>query len=200
NELEKKFVALGGRLGINVEVVKTDGSQPVGKGIGPILEARDVLQVLENLKDAPADLRARSLYFAGILLEIGKKAKRGSGLKMATEILKSGKALAKFREIIKAQGGNPEINSADLHPGKYDETIYAEKSGTIQGIDDDIIKKIGRHLGAPYNKGAGIYLWNKVGDKVKEGEKLFTIYAESGRKLSEGLAFAETNNPFRIKT
>jgi AMP phosphorylase len=200
NELEKKFVALGGRLGINVDVVKTDGSQPVGKGVGPILEARDVLQVLENSKDAPADLRARSLYFAGLLLEIGKKAKRGSGLKMATEILKSGKALVKFKEIIKAQGGDPEINSTDIHPGKYDETVYAEKSGTIQGIDDDIIKKIGRHLGAPYNKGAGIYLWNKVGDKVKEGEKLYTIYAESGRKLSEGLAFAETNNPFKIKT
>ncbi|MEM2873935.1 MAG: AMP phosphorylase [Candidatus Nanoarchaeia archaeon] len=199
NELEKKFMILGGRLGINVKVIKTNGSQPVGNGIGPVLECKDVLQVLENSKSCPNDLKNKSLFFAGLLLEMGKVAKRGSGLKMAKEILESGKALDKFKEIIKAQKGNPTITSDTLMAGKYDETITAEKSGIIQAIDNDIVKKIGRRLGAPYNKGAGLYLHLKVGDKVKEGDKLFTLYAESGRKLSEGLSFVETNNPYKIK-
>jgi len=198
-ELEKKFKAMGGRLGISIQCVKIDGSQPVGNGIGPTLECIDALQVLENLPNCPIDLKNRSLFFAGLLLEEAKKAPKGKGLALAKEILSSGKALSKFKEIIGAQGGNPDVSSSSLQPGKYDETICAEKNGIVQAIDNDIIKKLGRILGAPYNKGAGIYLKAKVGTKVKEGDPLFTIYAESGRKLSDGLVFVEANNPFKIK-
>ena len=198
NELEKKFILLGSKLGINTKVVKTDGSQPIGNGIGPVLECRDVLRVLENNKNAPNDLKNRSLYFAGLLLEMGKKAGRGKGMSAAKTILESGKALEKMKEIIKAQGGNPSVSSEKIETGKYDETVYADITGTVQKIDNDIMKKTGRHLGAPHDKSAGIYLWVKVGDKVKEGDKLFTIYAESGRRLSEGLSYAESNNPYHI--
>lgn len=199
NELEKKFLALGSRLGIKLKINKIDGSQPVGKGIGPALEARDILWVLEQNENAPSDLRNRALYMAGQILEMVKKAKPGTGFKVAEGLLKSGKALKKFKEIISAQGGDPKITSADIQIGKYDEIITADRSGTIQAIDNNIIKRIGRHLGAPYNKGAGLYLHAKVGDKVKDGDKLFTLYAESGRKLSEGLEYTEANNPYKIK-
>lgn len=200
NELEKKFLALGSRLGIKLKISKTDGSQPVGRGIGPALEARDVLWVLEKNDSAPADLKNRSLYLAGQLLELVKRAKPGTGFKTAASLIENGAALKKLKEIIAAQGGNPKITSADIQIGKYDETILAERTGAIQAIDNDIIKRIGRHLGAPYNKGAGLYLYAKVGDKVKDGDKLFSLYAESGRKLAEGLEFAEANNPYKIKT
>jgi len=200
NELEKKFLALGGRLGIRLKINKTDGSQPVGRGIGPALEARDVLWILEKNELGPLDLRNRSVYIAGLILELVKKARPGTGFKAAEKLIENGEALKKLKEIIAAQGGDPKITSSDIQIGKYDETISAERTGTIQAIDNDIIKRIGRHLGAPYNKGAGLYVYAKVGDKVKEGDKLFTVYAESGRKLAEGLEFAEANNPYKIKS
>jgi thymidine phosphorylase len=198
NELEKKFALLGSKLGMSMRVIKTDGSQPVGRGIGPALECIDVLQILENKPGCAEDLKNRSLYMAGLLLEMGKKANRGKGMAAAKEILESGRALKKFLEIIKAQGGSPGITSEKVEKGKYDESIPAEASGVVQKIDNDIIKRIGRHLGAPYDKSAGLYLHAKLGDSVKEGDKLFTIYAESGRKLSEGLTYAESNMPYYI--
>ncbi|MEM4714345.1 MAG: AMP phosphorylase [Candidatus Nanoarchaeia archaeon] len=199
SELEKKFLMLCSRLDISIKSVKIDGSQPVGNGIGPALECIDVLKVLENAKDAPQDLKNKALYFASLLLEEGKKAAKGKGLKLAKEILNSGKALEKFKEIIRAQGGNPNIASNKIQIGKYDETICAEKTGVIQAIDNELVKRLGRFLGAPFNKGAGVLLKAKVGDEVKEGDPLFTIYAESGFKLSNGLTFVEANNPYKIK-
>jgi len=196
--LEKKFRIVSSSLGMNIKIRKVDGSQPVGNGIGPALEARDCLSVLENNSSAPQDLKKKSLQMAALLLEMAGAAK-SSGLKLATKILESGKALSKFREMVKAQGGNPNVHSASIKPGKYDDTMTAERSGVVRAIDNDIIKRIGRHLGAPYDKYAGIYLYKHVGNKVKDGEKLFSLYAESGRKLAEGLEYAEANNPFRIK-
>ena len=100
NELEKKFLALGLRLGIKLKISKTDGSQPVGRGIGPALEARDVLWILEKNNSAPADLKNRSLYLAGQLLELVKKARPGTGFKTAAVLIENGAALKKMREII----------------------------------------------------------------------------------------------------
>lgn len=199
NVLERKFKTIGKNLGLDIRIQKIDGSQPVGAGIGPALEARDCLWVLERNPLGPKDLRRKSLHMAAQLLEIAGVAKSGAGLKLATKILDSGKALRKFREIIKAQGGNPNIKAKSMKIGKYDDTILAERSGVVRAINNDIIKRIGRHLGAPYDTGAGLYLYKHVGDRVKEGEKLFSLYAESGRKLAEGLEFTEANNPFRIK-
>jgi AMP phosphorylase len=199
NELEKKFLTLGSRLGIKLKVVKTDGSQPIGRGIGPALEARDILWILEKSHLAPNDLKNRACYLAGQILELIKKVRSGAGFKFAANLIENKIAFKKMKEIIAAQGGEPDITSEHISIGKYDETVFAEKSGTVQVINNDAIKRLCRHLGAPYNKGAGVYLWAKVGDKVKEGDKLFSLYAESGRKLAEGLEFVEINNPYKIK-
>ncbi len=198
-ELETKFSQLGKRLGMNVRVIRTDGSQPIGHGIGPILEARDVLWILKNNKKQPKDLRKKAVMMAGLLLEMGGKARKGSGKKLAENILKSGAAWRKMRQIIKAQGGNANVNPEKLSPGSDSEVIKAGRSGKISAIDNNIIKRVCRYLGAPYNKGAGIYLYKHKGDRVRLGDKLFTMYAESGHKLSDAIQFVERNNPCTIK-
>ncbi len=194
-ELDRKFLQLGKRLGISIRVIKTDGSQPIGNGIGPILEARDVLWVLKNDKRRPKDLRKKAVMMAGLLLEMGGKARKGAGRKLAEGILKSGKAWLKMRQVIKAQGGNPNVDPDKLMPGSNTEIVKAHKSGRITAIDNNLIKRVCRYLGAPYNKGAGIYLYKHIGDRVKVGDRLFTMYAEGGHKLSDAIQFVEYNCP-----
>ena len=199
DDLEKRFLAISSKLGMKMKILKTEGSETVGNGIGPALEARDCLWVLERDKHGPKDLEHKSVRMAGILLERTGLAGKGRGTKLAQNILDSGKALHRFKEIVKAQGGNPNIKSGAIALGKYDETVFAEESGRVKYIDSDVLKKLGRHLGAPHDKGAGIYLYKHVGAKVKEGDKLFSLYAESGRKLSEAIEFTDTNKVFTIK-
>ncbi len=191
--LGKKFVTLGKRLGMKIKVIKTDGSQPIGNGLGPALEARDVLRVLNNSENAPEDLRKKSLMMAGIILKMAKK----DG-KSAEKILKSGAALKKMNEIIKAQGGKI-IKPEKIQVGKFSKIIYSKKSGKVKSIDNNMIKDVGRLLGAPHNKKAGLYLYKKVGNKVKKKEKLFTIYAESKRKLKSALDSPELSKIYVIK-
>jgi putative thymidine phosphorylase len=171
------------RFNIKLKVIITDGSQPVGKGIGPALEARDVLWVLKNDLNQPLDLREKSAKMAGILLEMGKKAKKGQGYKMALDILDSGKAYGKMCEIIKAQDGkitDPE----KLKIGKLKYDFKAKNPGIITRINNKSISKIARASGAPQSIGAGVYIHKHIGQKVKKHEKIITIYSENKSKLN----------------
>ena len=199
SDLEKKFLHIGKNLGMNIKTIKTFGGEPIGNGIGPALEARDVLYVLKNDKRTPQDLRKKAVLLSGIVLEMCGKARKGAGRQMAEKLLASGKAWHKMREIIKAQGGNPEIAPDKIPIGADTETIIAEKNGYVKAIDNDKIKKACRLLGCPNDKGAGMFLYKHVAGKVKEGDKLFTMYAESGRKLSEAIEFVDANKVFMIK-
>lgn len=180
--LKKDFENISKKLGIKVKVIITDGSEPIGNGIGPALEARDVLYVLRNDTKAPEDLKNKSLKLAGLMLELGKKTKKGAGFTIAKEILESGLAYKKFIEIIKAQGGK-EIKPSKIKLGKFKHDVKSAKSGLIKIISNRAISKIARVAGAPQNKGAGIYLHKHVNDKVKKNEPLFTIYSNSKLKL-----------------
>lgn len=197
--LENRFVSIGKKLGMQIKTIKTYGGEPIGNGIGPALEARDVLYVLKNDRKAPEDLRKKSIQISGLILEMCGKVSASNGTKLAKKILESGKAWQKMREIIKAQGGNPNVRPEDIPVGTDTETITADKDGVVKAIDNNKIKKIARLLGAPHNKGSGIYLYKHVGDKIKFKDKLFTLHAESGRKLSDAIEFTDTNNPFIIK-
>ncbi len=197
NRLAKAFKETGTKLGMNTHVLITDGSEPIGNGIGPVLEARDVLSVLSG--KGPIDLREKSLLLAGKLLETAGLAKEGKGYGVAKRILDSGKALKKMREIIEAQGGNPNIRIKDLQPGKFTADIKAEKKGRIEHIDNKNISRIARAAGAPSDKGAGIYLYRVRGDLVREGDKVLTIYAESEEKLSQALKVAKEFPPFLME-
>ncbi|MBS3097534.1 AMP phosphorylase [Candidatus Woesearchaeota archaeon] len=181
-KLKGDFISLGKELRIKVRVIITDGKEPIGNGIGPALEARDVLWILGNDKRGPKDLRMKALKMAGLMLEMGGKAGKGNGFKLALDILKSGKAYKKIVEIIKAQGGREvDPDGIELAPVTYDYSAY--KDGVIKEISNRAISKTARVAGAPQDKGAGIYLRKHVGDKVKKGEALFTIYAPNKDKL-----------------
>jgi len=181
-KLKKDFINICQKLGMKIKVIVTDGKEPIGNGIGPALEARDVLWVLRNDKRGPNDLMKKSLKMAGLMLEMAGKAKKGSGFKMALDILKSGKAYKKMLEIIKAQGGK-EISPDEIKLAPVDYNYPAYKSGVVREISNRAISKIARVAGAPQDKGAGVYLYKHVGDKVKKGEKMFTIYAPNKDKL-----------------
>ena len=181
-ELKRRFELIGKKLGFVMKVVLTDGRQPIGNGIGPGLEAIDVLKVLMNEKDAPQDLREKSIKMAGELLELAKKVKKGYGYKMAKDIIDSGMAYKKMVEIIKTQGGKiTEPNKIKLAKLRLD--IKAEQHGTIREINGKIISKIAKIAGAPQDKGAGLYLNVHVGDKVNKDSILYTIYSENNEKL-----------------
>lgn len=156
---------------------------PVGMGVGPALEARDVLRVLQQKDNYPADLANKSIHLAGELLELCGKAKKGHGATMAWKALESGAAWKKMQEIIKAQGGKFDIDPNDIVLGAHKKYYNASKSGCITFTDNKAINTIARILGAPKDKLAGIYLNKEYNDHVKKGERLFTLYARSQMRL-----------------
>ncbi len=190
--LKKEFESIGKKLRKKIKVIITDGKQPIGNGIGPALEARDVLWLLKNDKRAPQDLKNKSVMMAGIILEMAGKAKKGNGRKMALEILESGKAYKKMVEIIKLQGKRC-IEPGRIKTGKFSCNILANKPGKVKFIDNKIISKVARLAGAPADKGAGIYLYKHIGDNAKKGEKIYTIYSDSREKLDYAKSVVEEN-------
>lgn len=193
--LKKEFEKIGKRLKKHVRVLITNGQQPIGNGIGPALEARDILWLLKRDPRRPLDLENKCLMMcANIFNMVGLK----DGYKRALEILNSGKAHRKMAEIIKAQNGK-EIAAEDIRIGKYTYDVLSAKSGVITDIDNLLISRIARIAGAPNDKGAGIYLYRHLGDKVKRGEKLFTIYAESGHELEYAKDMAKSVKVFVVK-
>ena len=177
--LKKRFTQLGKKLGLRTQVMLTEGSEPIGNGIGPALEARDVLLVLQD--KGPEDLKKKSLIMAAKLMKmVGIK----NAKKRATDILKSGEALLKLQEIIKAQGGKPK-RPEDISLGKYTYTVKAKKVGKITHISNKEIARIAFIAGAPQDKGAGVYLHVHKGAKVTINQSLYTIYAEHANKLTE---------------
>lgn len=197
NELAKHFISVGEKMGMKIEAILTDGAEPVGDGIGPILECMDVLKVLEG--NGPDDLRHKAILMAGKLLELSEKVEKGKGMSIAEDLLKSGKALTKFREIIELQGGNGKIKLSDLAPGNYSHTITADVGGSIFHIDNKVMSKIARIAGAPKDKGAGVLLHRLRGDRVERGDKLFTIYAHSESNLSFALKALENLEPIEMR-
>jgi AMP phosphorylase len=192
------FMELGHRLGIQVETAITYGGQPVGYAVGPALEAQEALETLQG--KGPGSLIEKATSLAGIMLESGGVAANGMGKQMALEILRSGKAYQKMREIIQAQGGNPDVKPEDLPIGDKKEIVLAPHGGYITDIDNQRIMKIGRLAGAPRDKGAGLKIMLKKGHKVNKDEPLFEIYAEHEKKLDDALTMAKRFPPIRIES
>ena len=193
--LKKEFELIGRKLKKHIKVIITDGNQPIGNGIGPALEARDVIWLLKRDPRRPIDLEKKCLMMcAEIFRLVGAK----DGYKMAREILESGKAYAKMIEIIKAQGGK-ETAAEDIRIGKFSYDYNSSRKGTVKDIDNISISRIARIAGAPHDKGAGLYLYKHIGDKVKKGENLFTIYSENKNELKFAAEFAKENDGFLVR-
>jgi len=189
NLLEEKFIAVGKAIGLLIDVMITDGSQPIGRGIGPALEAKDCLAVLKNDKEAPLDLRLKSLQVAARILELAETAEKGKGLAMAMNLLDSGAAYKKFERICMAQGGLKIPGHAAQMT-----TIKSEVDGTVIDIDNRKIAKIAKLAGAPSSVNAGVVLLTPIGTKVSVGDVLFEIYAEAKGELTYALNYLNTGN------
>lgn len=195
--LAHDFIDLGHKLNVQAEAAVTYGGQPVGYAVGPALEAREALETLRG--NGPGSLIEKATSLAGIMLELGGTAAPGLGRQTAMELLKSGKAYQKMREIIEAQGGNPNIKPDDIPIGGKKETIPAPFSGYVTQIYNKRINAIVRAAGAPRDKGAGLRILLKEGRKVEKGEPLLEIYAEHETKLGEALMTAKLNPPVKIE-
>ena len=192
--LRKLFEYAGDQLGLHLEVLITDGKQPIGRGIGPVLEARDVMQVLENSPLAPMDLKEKSLQLAGRILEFDADVRGGQGYFIARDILESGRALDKFRAIVDAQGPSPQ----SFTRGKLTQDIVAARDGRVMAIDNLQMARIARLAGAPMDKGAGIDLYKKLGDEVRESEPIYRIYSEFSADFEFARQAANLDNGYSI--
>lgn len=188
-QLQTHFETVGKVIGLQVKVILTDGSQPVGKGIGPSLEAMDVLSVLRNEKNAPGDLKERAIMLAGTLLELSGEYSVGKGNQAAKEILETGKALAKFQAICEKQGGFREPKYA-IH--KHE--VLSETGGTIKDIDNRKLALIAKLAGAPKSPSAGILFLSPLGKKVNKGDVLFIVYAQAKGELEYAIDYMKSNN------
>jgi thymidine phosphorylase len=171
--LRKLFEYVGDRIGLHCEVMVTEALQPIGRGVGPALEARDVMQVLRNDPDQPRDLREKALQLSARILEFDPDVRGGQGYMLARDILESGRALKKMDAIIDMQGRRPTAPEI----GTLREPVVAPRDGTVNAIDNLQIARIARLAGAPMDSGAGVDLMKKIGDRVTAGEPLYIIHA-----------------------
>lgn len=194
--VKQKFETLAEKFGIKIRVRIHKTEEPAGRGIGPLLEAREALKVLEQLSDRPIDLEERALALAAELLDLClEDAEEGLKSKIkntyatpdnwARHLLSSKAAHHKMMEIINAQGGNPNIKSSDLKPSSLSLNIHSDKNVKIQGLNSKNISIIAKILGCPSDKKAGLYLQKKIGEKAAKGDILFTLYAPSEHRLKE---------------
>ncbi|MCE0723223.1 MULTISPECIES: thymidine phosphorylase family protein [Legionella] len=171
---QKYFSLVGDALDLNVITLRTNGNQPIGKGIGPALEAKDILAVLHNDKDAPIDLKNKAITLAAILLELGKKIPLQQATELAINLLERGTALKKFLAICEAQGGFKVPPTAS-----FTHDVVANQNGFITEIDNRDLAKIAKLAGAPYEPAAGIEFFARLGTQVEKGQLLYRIHAES---------------------
>lgn len=184
--LSRGLIRVAEAFGIKAHVLLGDGSQPIGRGIGPVLEARDILAVLQNKPDAPDDLRQRAAELAGVLLELSGRAGVGQGVTLAAATLADGSAWNKFQRICLAQGGMREPKIAS-----YRKDILAHAGGQLTSIDNRKLAKLAKLAGAPEAKAAGLELHHRLLDEIRAGQPLCTLYAEAPGELAYALNYAE---------
>ena len=173
-ELQK----VGRAIGIEVRVMVTDGSQPVGRGIGPALEAKDVLAVLKREAGAPQDLQDRALRLAGSILEFSAAVPHGTGLALATGILEDGRAWEKFVAICESQGGMREPPQA-----AHRRAFEAGFRGRVVEVDNRRLARAAKLAGAPQAPAAGIEFLAPIGTEVERGQPLFVVHARARGEL-----------------
>jgi len=192
-DLAREMVDIGTSTGKRTVAVVTDMDQPLGRAVGNILEVKEAIETLQDR--GPADLRELCLCLGSQMLLLGGKA---HDLQQAREILleklASGMALSKFRDFIGSQGGDPSYVD---EPSKFPQpeivkVLPCPQSGHVSSIMAEDVGRAALILGAGREtKGSkidlrvGITLFRKVGDQVKEGDPLATIYATSEEKWKE---------------
>jgi len=197
-KLAREFIELGERLGMRVECALSYGESLVGHTIGPNLEVREALAVLEGATE-PNSLIQKSLSLAGIALEMAGKAGPGQGAQVAADLLRSGKALEKMRQIIEIQGGDPTVKAEDIVPGEYRFDVRAPQDGYVIELNNSALVTLARLAGSPYDHGAGLLVHAKKGTRVRKGDPIFTIYAEREWRLERAIEVGRTLMPVLVE-
>ncbi|KKQ38652.1 MAG: hypothetical protein US54_C0006G0005 [Candidatus Roizmanbacteria bacterium GW2011_GWA2_37_7] len=197
--VKKKFEHIAGKFGIHIHVDINKTLEPAGYGVGPALEAIDVMKVLEQDQSRPLDLENRSIRLAGMLLNLCYKTTKEkiTGKEEASKLLTNGKALEAFKNIIKAQYGNPHITWKSIGTARHTKKVFSDKSGTIRGINNYNLNAVAKILGSPDDKKAGIELHVKQKDYMTTKRPLMTFHSSNELRLSEAI---ETVVSFPIYT
>ncbi|MBN2156962.1 MAG: AMP phosphorylase [Candidatus Lokiarchaeota archaeon] len=193
-----RFKDIAQKIGIEAICLLTSASQPIGHAVGPAIEAREAMYLLQNPEKGSTSLRNKSTELAGYLLEMGGKAPEGKGQELAIEILNSGKALKKMRGIISAQGGNPDVSWEEIKIGPHVAEMKASKSGFITEIDNYHINQIAKIAGCPAAKKSGVDVIFKRGSRVKKGDVIFKIYSDSEERLKQAVKYYNQHPPQRF--
>lgn len=192
--LASLFTQVGAACGIYIRCLITDGSQPVGKGIGPVEEARDVLAVLQCKESAPQDLRERALFLAAHLFALAGKDNYERGYARAADLLDSGGAWQQFQRIATAQGGLKQLPEA-----KFRHTEYASGDGRVTAIDNRQLSRLAKLAGAPSTPAAGLRLHVRVGEVITPKDALFTLYSDSTGERDYALDFYRQTSIFSFE-
>lgn len=196
--LKQKYEYVGKKLGMKMHVEITDALQPIGAGIGAVLQVREVLRVLQQHPKRPMDLEKKAVYLCSKIIELVGMAKGKDAMKLAYGQLISGKARAMMQKIISAQHGDAKINSEKLELAKMQKDIHAEKSGKVKYIDMKVVNVAARTLGSPLDLQAGLYLHKKLGDAVKKSEVIYTMYANDESKIRLAKEFLDEKKMYVI--
>ena len=196
-KIGRTFIELGERLDMQVECAVTYGGQPVGKAVGCALEANEALAALRGTPGAPKSLIEKSVAISGIILEMGGIVGKGKGKAKAEQILQSGDAFTKFTEIVEAQNG--KVPKGDIAIGGFTADITTPDGGYISGMNNRALVAIARAAGSPQERGAGLLVHHKRGDRVGPGEALLTIHAEAEYRLQEAVALARKLQPVNVE-
>ena len=195
--LKRKFEYLGKRFGVKIKTYIHRIEEPAGNGIGPLLEARDSVKVLEQTEDRPQALEELAINASARLLDLclddaNKEIREKFKKKYKTteewvrDLLVSGAAHKKFLEIVKAQGGDEHLVSTKLRPGKFSHILKSEKTGKVKKISNKNLTVIAKILGAPVDKAAGLFIYKRLREEVKKGDELLALYSDSEYRLKEG--------------
>jgi pyrimidine-nucleoside phosphorylase len=196
-ELAKKMIAAGKKFGRNVSALITDMNVPLGSCVGNSLEVKQAVEILKgSLKNDLYELSA--VLCAYMILQAGKAKTLDEARAMADRQIDSGKALEKFRQIIKMQGGDPKVlDFPDKILPKAEKSIAvkASKTGYIFSMDARSVGIASMMTGAGREKkedsidySAGAFLYKKTGDYVKEGETIAELFYNAGAKIEEAAA------------
>lgn len=194
-EIRSMFEYVGEHVGLTIDVVVTDGAAPVGCGVGPVLETRDVLRVLDRDGAAPRDLREKAIDLAGRLIEFDQAVPRGAGSARARDLLDTGAARARLDMMIEAQGAAPR--TAVL--GTLVAEIPAPCDGVVRSVDCFRIATLARMAGAPTDPGAGLDLLARVGARVRKGEPLFRVHGEEAADFAAAVDAADDDCGFVLQ-
>lgn len=191
--LAELMIDIGRKAGRKMVAVISDMSQPLGRTVGNALEVEEAVQVLKG--GGPEDLRQLCLELAGEMIRIGGRAESfEEGKETARQVLSDGRALEKFRQMVRRQGGDDRIVEEPERMGssRYSRDVLAGRTGFIAEMAAQEIGRVSQHLGAgrlrkedEIDFTAGIRMHVRIGNFVKEGDVLATLYGADFRRLEE---------------